>query len=167
MIDCITKALGANLEDQGIAAFFDGLSGLTKDNAHMATGPILSVVGSRPDMFAVGGVEAARRALGGLYETPKIAKAKDGGVGTELSKLIPEWATQFKGGCGCKDMAKKMDDRGVNWCEANSLSIVAHLLSQSEHLIPAFKLVPVPVKKIVAERLLRKAITNAKENHES
>ena len=89
------------------------------------------------------------------------------GVGTELSKLIPKWATQFKGGCGCKDMAKKMDDRGVNWCEINSLSIVAHLLSQSEHLIPAFRLVPVPVKKIVAERLLRKAITNAKENHES
>ena len=95
------------------------------------------------------------------------ATSGSAGVGTELSKLIPEWATQFKGKCGCKDMAKKMDDRGVNWCEINSLSIVAHLLSQSEHLIPAFKLVPTPVKKIVAERLLRKAITNAKENHES
>ena len=30
-------------------------------------------------------------------------------VGTELAKLIPDWAIQFKGGCGCKDMQAKMD----------------------------------------------------------
>ncbi len=167
MIDCIAKALGANLEDPMIEAFFKGLSGLTEDNAHKATGPILSVVGSRPDMFAVGGVEDAREALRGLYKMPEEAAVKVGGVGTELSKLIPKWATQFDGACGCKDFAKKMDSWGVSGCEARKDSIVAHLLSQSDHLIPAFKLVPEAIKKVVAERLLRKAITNAKENHES
>ncbi len=89
------------------------------------------------------------------------------GVGTELSKLIPKWATQFNGECKCKDVADKMDRRGIDWCEINKDQIVAHLLSQSDHLIPAFKLVPEAIKKVVAERLLRKAITNAKENHES
>ncbi len=100
MIDCIAKALGANLEDPMIEAFFKGLSGLTEDNAHKATGPILSVVKSRPDMFAVGGVEDAREALRGLYKMPEEAAVKVGGVGTELSKLIPKWATQFDGACG-------------------------------------------------------------------
>ena len=84
------------------------------------------------------------------------------GVGTELSKLIPDWAVQFKGGCGCKDMAKKMDDRGVEWCELNKNAIVAHLMSQSDHLIPAFKLVPDALKKVAAERMLNKAIRAAK-----
>ena len=83
-------------------------------------------------------------------------------VGTELAKLIPEWAVQFKGGCGCKDMAKKMDRMGADECYARRGEIVAHLLSQSEHLIPAFKFVPSPVKKVVAERLLNKAIRNAR-----
>jgi len=88
-------------------------------------------------------------------------------VGTELAKLIPKWATQFNGSCKCKDMEAKMNMWGADGCYMRRGSIVAHLLSQSEHLIPAFKLVPTPVKKIVAERLLRKAITNAKESHES
>ena len=88
-------------------------------------------------------------------------------VGTELAKLIPEWATQFNGECKCKDMEVKMNKWGADGCYTRRGHIVAHLMEQSEHLIPAFKLVPTPVKKIVAERLLRKAITNAKENHES
>lgn len=83
-------------------------------------------------------------------------------VGTELAKLIPEWAVQFKGGCGCKDMAKKMDRMGADECYARRGEIVAHLLSQSDHLIPAFRLVPNSMKKVVAGRLLNKAIRNAK-----
>jgi len=84
------------------------------------------------------------------------------GVGTELAKLIPKWATQFNGGCKCKDVADKMDRRGVEWCEINSESIVIHLMKQSDHLIPAFKFVPDPVKRVIARKLLRKAIANAK-----
>ena len=83
-------------------------------------------------------------------------------VGTELSKLIPDWAVQFKGGCGCKDMALKMDRWGIEGCHQRRRQIVAHLISQSDHLIPAFRLVPDTAKKIIASRLLNKAIRNAR-----
>lgn len=86
------------------------------------------------------------------------------GVGTELSKLIPEWATQFKSGCRCKDMQKKMDKWGVRGCDVRRGQIVAHLMSQSDHLIPAFKFVPASVKKAIADRMLNRAIRNAKGN---
>lgn len=84
-------------------------------------------------------------------------------VGTELAAMIPDWAVQFKGGCGCKDVAKKMDQWGVEGCEERREQIVAHLLSQSDRLIPAFKLVPSSMKKVVAERMLNKAIRKARE----
>jgi len=37
------------------------------------------------------------------------------------------------------------------------------LMSQSEHLIPAFKLVPKTMKKLIAEQLVNKAIENARK----
>ncbi len=82
-------------------------------------------------------------------------------VGTELAKLIPEWAVQFGEGCGCKDMEKRMNKWGVEGCTRHKNAIISHLLSQSDRLIPAFKLVPAPMKKVAAGRLLRKAILNA------
>ena len=83
-------------------------------------------------------------------------------VGTELSKMIPDWAVQFEGGCGCKDMAAKMDRWGAKGCEARRVQIVMHLMKQSDMLIPAFKLVPDVVRRSVAGRMLSKAIANAK-----
>jgi len=84
-------------------------------------------------------------------------------VGSQLESLIPDWAVKNKSGCGCSDMAAKMDRYGIVWCEDNKNTIVAHLMSQSEHLIPAFKLVPKTMKKIVAEQLVNKAIENARK----
>ena len=82
-------------------------------------------------------------------------------VGTELAKLIPDWAVQFKGGCGCKDMAAKMDRWGVSGCIERSDQIIAHLLSQGEHLVPVLRMVPAPMKRVAAKRLLNRAISNA------
>ena len=82
-------------------------------------------------------------------------------VGTELAKQIPDWAVQFKGGCGCKDMQAKMDKWGPDGCYARRNQIVAHLMSQSDHLIPAFKLVPDNIKRVIAGRMLNKAIRAA------
>lgn len=84
-----------------------------------------------------------------------------GQVGTELAKLIPEWAVQVGEGCGCKDMQNRMNRWGVEGCILHKNAIISHLLSQSDRLIPAFKLVPAPMKKVAAARLLRKAILNA------
>lgn len=60
-------------------------------------------------------------------------------------------------------MQKKMDARGVNWCDDNKDSIVAHLMSQSEHLIPILQKVPDKIKKKIANRLVEKAIANARK----
>ena len=85
-------------------------------------------------------------------------------VGTELSKLIPDWAVQFKDGCGCKDMVRHMDKWGIDGCIEKKDLIVAHLLSQSDRLIPALKILPESVKKMGALKLLKRAIINAKAN---
>jgi hypothetical protein len=85
-------------------------------------------------------------------------------VGTELSKLIPDWAVQFKAGCGCKNMVNHMDKWGVEGCIKNKNFILAHLMSQSDRLIPVFRMVPDSIKKIGAQKLLKKAIMNAKAN---
>ncbi len=160
MIDKIIDAVGADLSDETVGALFKSLRGLDSSNAHRAVGPVMSVINSRPDSFAVSNPDEVRRLLNGILGAR--SEVGRGGVGTELSKLIPDWAVQFKDGCGCKDVAKKMDDRGVDLCELNRGQIVAHLLSQSDRLIPAFKLVPDALKKVAAERMLNKAIKNAK-----
>jgi len=84
-------------------------------------------------------------------------------VGSQLEMLIPDWAVRNKSGCKCSDMASRMDKHGIVWCEDNKNTIVAHLMSQSEHLIPPFKLVPAAMKKIIAEQLVNKAIENARK----
>ena len=84
-------------------------------------------------------------------------------VGTELSKLIPEWAVKAKAGCRCKDFAAKMDRWGVEGCEKRRDVIVVHLLGQADHLIPVLKAVPESMKRIGASRLLSAAIANAKK----
>ena len=81
-------------------------------------------------------------------------------VGTELAALIPAWATQFNGKCPCRDFSKKMDSWGADGCEKRRDQIIAHLLSQQEHLIPALKLVPESLKRVIAGRLLTTAIRN-------
>ena len=86
------------------------------------------------------------------------------GVGTELSKLIPDWAVQFKGGCGCKDMAKKMDKWGPDGCEEKEDLIVKHLMTQSDKLIPAFRMIPGPMRKLTATHLLKYAIKKARSS---
>ncbi len=84
-------------------------------------------------------------------------------VGSELAKQIPNWALQFKSNCGCKDMEKKMNRWGPEGCYERRDEIVAHLMSQSEHLIPAFQFVPAPVRKAIAGRMLNKAIRAARK----
>lgn len=80
------------------------------------------------------------------------------GVGTELGRLIPDWAVKQKKGCGCSDMAKKMDKWGPDTCEKNINKIVTHLLSQSKRLIPALAKTPKPLQRAAALRMIKIAI---------
>lgn len=87
-------------------------------------------------------------------------------VGTELEKLIPKWALQFKDEeCKpCKDMVHKMNSWGVKGCTAKRDYIVEHLMSQSKELIPILHLVPAVCKRTAAIMLLNQAIANAKDS---
>ena len=85
------------------------------------------------------------------------------GVGTEMAKLIPDWAVQFKGGCSCRDMAKKMDRWGLEGCEARRQQIVTHLTSQSDMLIPVLRGLPVALKRVGASNLLNRAIRRVRK----
>ena len=84
-------------------------------------------------------------------------------VGTELTALIPDWAVQFKGGCGCRDVAKKMDKWGLRGCELHRKYIVNHLMKQSDKLIPILRGLPEALRRAVATRLLNKAMRNARK----
>jgi hypothetical protein len=85
------------------------------------------------------------------------------GVGTELAKQIPEWAVQTSKKCQCKDMQAKMNKWGPDGCYKRRNAIIAHLIAQSDLLIPAFKFVPESVKRVVAGRMLGKAIRDSKK----
>jgi hypothetical protein len=94
--------------------------------------------------------------------TPANRASRDasGGVGTELSNLIPDWAVRDLSGCQCKSWAAKMDRYGVQWCELNRKAIVNHLVSSREYLVPALRLLPEAVIRAGADALLTKAIAN-------
>ena len=161
ILESIVKSLGVDKNNPSAQALLRSLKGITEENAYRASPAILHVMQNNPDAFDVNEIDKARKILQGLYHHPKEIKKQS--VGTELSKLIPDWAVKNKSDCGCSDMAARMDMYGIRWCKDNKDTIVAHLMSQSEHLIPAFKLVPAAMKKIVAEQLVNKAIENARK----
>ena len=78
--------------------------------------------------------------------------------GSALESLIPDWAVQFKTGCKCKDFRDKMDKWQTAGCEARRDTIVSHLMSQSDLLIPVFRGIPTALRKAAATRLVNKAI---------
>jgi len=78
--------------------------------------------------------------------------------GSALESLIPKWAVQFEKGCKCKDFRDKMDKWQTAGCEARRDTIVSHLMSQSDLLIPIFRGIPTALRKAAATRLVNKAI---------
>ena len=78
--------------------------------------------------------------------------------GSALEYIIPHWVVANKGGCGCKDYAKKMDLWGTEGCISRRQDIVAHLLSQEDVLIPMLKLIPYIGKEVIARSLVDRAI---------
>ncbi len=84
------------------------------------------------------------------------------GVGTEISKLIPEWAIKQGSGCSCKSVSAKWDKYGIAWCERNRERIVDHLMGQSQHLIAVLKMVPKAMQRVTVGMAVDKAIGNAR-----
>lgn len=84
-------------------------------------------------------------------------------VGSELAKIIPEWAVKSREGCGCSDWTLKMDKWGVEGCERHRRSILSHLVLQSDKLIPLLAVMPEKLRMAGARGLLNMAIRNAKK----
>ena len=82
-------------------------------------------------------------------------------VGTHLASMIPGWAKSMKGGCQCSDWEAKMNRWGASGCESRREEIVNHLASQSDQLVPPLAAVPKGIKKVVASKMLDKAIRMA------
>ena len=89
---------------------------------------------------------------------PSLEKKLGSGPGTELSKLIPK-ALEHKG-CGCKNFAKKMNRWGVDGCKQRFDQIVDHLV-QKGNSSPLLGWVPSAASRLVAQKLVTKAIDNA------
>lgn len=84
-----------------------------------------------------------------------------GRAGSALSSLIPDWATNDRSGCSCKSYAARMDQLGVQWCNANYDMIVEHLVQQKKYLKAPLNMTPDAACRIGARRLLDKAIKMA------
>lgn len=79
--------------------------------------------------------------------------------GSALASVIPAWAVDVSKGCGCRDMAKKMDKWGVKGCYAKYDEIIKHLLSKgNDALIPSIARAPKMLKTIAAKYLLNRAL---------
>jgi hypothetical protein len=84
-------------------------------------------------------------------------------IGSELAKLIPDWAVKDKAGCDCKSWVRKMNNWGEFGVKMNREAIITRLVSQRQRLIPLLRVVPEPLVRIAAGKLLDQAIENARK----
>jgi hypothetical protein len=81
---------------------------------------------------------------------------RNGGVGTELKKLLALAGIVAAPDCSCNARAAEMDRQGVEWCEANIDTIVGWLREQAAAR-------GLPFLDVAGRLLVRRAIRNAKK----
>jgi hypothetical protein len=79
------------------------------------------------------------------------------GPGTELKKLLARVGITAAPDCACNARAAEMDRQGVEWCEANTDTIVGWLREQAEAR-------GLPFFDIAGRLLVKRAISNARRN---
>ena len=72
-------------------------------------------------------------------QQPAAIKSKSELVGTAMKSLIDGIVSIKTGGCGCNDLATKMDAWGVAGCEANRDQIVDQLVGNKDMLVAALR----------------------------
>lgn len=104
-----------------------------------------------------------------LDQVDSISSAyPDHGVGAEIARIIPAWFS--KDGCGCADYARKLDGRGLKWCEDNRDAITGRLASKGkEFLIGGIseKLTEIAARRIVDTAINRTTAANSKKIKDS
>lgn len=82
------------------------------------------------------------------------------GPGTELKKLL-QWFSSDKNCQNCADKAQIMDDKGVEWVEANIETVVRWVVYNSRRMAVS-RFIPEAVKEAAARSLVLLACKNAK-----
>ena len=84
-------------------------------------------------------------------------KKRNGGPGTELSKLLSSIGINpTERGCSCKSRAKKMDSQGADWCEENIETIVTWLEEEAKKR-------RLPFLRTAGRLLVKRAIRNSRQ----
>lgn len=86
---------------------------------------------------------------------PPQPPAPTHGPGTELKKLLKRVGITATPNCSCNARARKMDERGCDWCEENVDEIVGWLREEATKR-------KLPFLDVAGKILVRKAIKNAR-----
>lgn len=78
------------------------------------------------------------------------------GPGTELKKLLAKVGIAASPDCSCNARARLMDERGIEWCEANLDEIVGWLREEATKR-------GLPFLDAAGRMLVKRAIHNAKK----
>lgn len=78
------------------------------------------------------------------------------GPGTHLKRLLRQFGIVDREGCGCRDKAREMDRRGVEWCAENIDTIVGWLREEAERR-------ELPFVEFAARQLVKLAIRRARK----
>ncbi len=78
------------------------------------------------------------------------------GPGSELKHLIAKFGLKPASNCKCAQHIREMDQKGVEWCEANITTITEWLREEAQRA-------KLPFTEIGAKLLIRKAISNARK----
>lgn len=76
-------------------------------------------------------------------------------VGTALAEILHGFGIVPHRGCPCLDRAIEMNDRGIDWCEANIDTIVGWLREEADRR-------RLPFVDAIGSLLVRRAIRNAR-----
>lgn len=84
-------------------------------------------------------------------------ESANGGVGTELKKLLKMIGITASPGCSCNSRARRMDSEGIEWCKNNVELIVKWLGEESKKR-------RMPYAKFMGRKIVRMAIFRAERN---
>ena len=106
-------------------------------------------------------VSDAIRNCPGINRLPHVEQmpppAPTHGPGTELKKLLSRVGITASPDCSCNARARLMDERGIEWCEANIDEIVGWLREEASKR-------GLPFVDMAGRMLVKRAIRNARKH---
>lgn len=78
------------------------------------------------------------------------------GVGTQLKQLLARFGIRSTASCSCNEKARRMDKAGIDWCEANTDTIVGWLREEAAKR-------QLPFVDMAGRLLVKRAIRNARK----